>query len=330
MLSSLYEEDALMLILDVKCIEQGDQSSTCRLYNGHVLVMSNHARPVVHDSEDTREISRITRKRMLEKMKSPQCVENKVRIGPPDYSKENLLVIKDLKAQLEGNLKVATGMYAIDVKPIPHPLKNNRSAHLNYINHLKESVETGDCKLSDNSFNKTKQVWKEMGKLFANVGYQWRPTRKKFTSGKLNCGYQWRPTGKKFALGELSPLTRLPVTCGTDHPTVSGLRLFKTRFRGRNGSCTHHSSLGLQCQKTFDQISSNLVSRMSQRRILDLVQAPFGKGNLPLGSKEFAKESYLPHFQVGSNSEQSHVPLAVTPRQGGNARRNVMDIIITQ
>ncbi|GKC08655.1 hypothetical protein Tco_1000265, partial [Tanacetum coccineum] len=47
--------------------------------------------------------------------------------------------IEDLKAQLEGNLKVATrssvkpkvlapGMYAIDVKPIPHPLKNNRSA----------------------------------------------------------------------------------------------------------------------------------------------------------------------------------------------------------
>ncbi|GJY90826.1 hypothetical protein Tco_0506022 [Tanacetum coccineum] len=33
-------------------------------------------------------------------------------------------------------------MYAIDVKPILPPLKNNRSAHLNYINHLKESVET--------------------------------------------------------------------------------------------------------------------------------------------------------------------------------------------
>ncbi|GKE62772.1 hypothetical protein Tco_1513139 [Tanacetum coccineum] len=37
---------------------------------------------------------------------------------------------------------LAPGMYAIDVKPIPPPLKNNRSAHLNYINHLKESVET--------------------------------------------------------------------------------------------------------------------------------------------------------------------------------------------
>ncbi|GJR99646.1 hypothetical protein Tco_0316155 [Tanacetum coccineum] len=61
--------------------------------------------------------------------------------------------IEDLKAQLEGNLKVAArssvktkvlapGMYTIDVEPIPHRLKNNRNAHLIYINHLKESVET--------------------------------------------------------------------------------------------------------------------------------------------------------------------------------------------
>ncbi|GKB13754.1 hypothetical protein Tco_0847677 [Tanacetum coccineum] len=54
-------------------------------------------------------------------------------------------------------------------------------------------------KLSNNSLNKTKRVWKATGKLFTNVGYQ------------------WRPTGKKFTLGKLSPLTRLPVTCGTDH-----------------------------------------------------------------------------------------------------------------
>ncbi|GKE79320.1 hypothetical protein Tco_1545440 [Tanacetum coccineum] len=63
-----------------------------------------------------------------------------------------LTQIEDLKAQLEGNLKVSTrisiktkvlapGMYAIDVEPIPPRLKNNRSAHLDYINHLKESVE---------------------------------------------------------------------------------------------------------------------------------------------------------------------------------------------
>ncbi|GKB41687.1 hypothetical protein Tco_0886629 [Tanacetum coccineum] len=60
---------------------------------------------------------------------------------------------KSLKAQLRSKEScftsdyvkpkvLAPGMYAIDVKPIPHPLKNNRSAHLNYISHLKESVET--------------------------------------------------------------------------------------------------------------------------------------------------------------------------------------------
>ncbi|GKF64672.1 hypothetical protein Tco_0188120, partial [Tanacetum coccineum] len=102
-------------------------------------------------------------------------------------------------------------------------------------------------KLSDKSLNKTKRVWKATGKLFTNVGYQWRPTGMKFTLGKLNCGYQWRPTGKKFPLGELCPLIRLPETCGTDHPSVSRLRLFKTLFRGRDGSCTnqfrHRSSI---------------------------------------------------------------------------------------
>ncbi|GKB41025.1 putative ribonuclease H-like domain-containing protein [Tanacetum coccineum] len=60
--------------------------------------------------------------------------------------------IESLKAQLRSKVScftsdsvkpkvLAPGMYAIDVKPIPHPLKNNRSAHLNYISHLKESVK---------------------------------------------------------------------------------------------------------------------------------------------------------------------------------------------
>ncbi|GJW73986.1 retrovirus-related pol polyprotein from transposon TNT 1-94, partial [Tanacetum coccineum] len=66
------------------------------LYNGHVLVMSNHARPVVHDSEDTRDMAEITRKRMMEKMQSPLCVENKVKIAPPNYLKENFAPQRDL------------------------------------------------------------------------------------------------------------------------------------------------------------------------------------------------------------------------------------------
>ncbi|GJU43806.1 retrovirus-related pol polyprotein from transposon TNT 1-94 [Tanacetum coccineum] len=74
--------------------------------------------------------------------------------------------IESLKAQLRSKEPcftsdyvkpkvLAPGMYAIDVKPIPHPLKNNRSAHLNYISHLKESVETvrEDCRRKQSRSN---------------------------------------------------------------------------------------------------------------------------------------------------------------------------------
>ncbi|GJU21423.1 retrovirus-related pol polyprotein from transposon TNT 1-94 [Tanacetum coccineum] len=58
-----------------------------------------------------------------------------------------------LKAQLKGKIQcdtlpivkpkvLAPGMYAIDVEPIPPPNRNNREVHLDYLKHLKESVET--------------------------------------------------------------------------------------------------------------------------------------------------------------------------------------------
>ncbi|GJT81040.1 hypothetical protein Tco_1055382 [Tanacetum coccineum] len=152
-------------------------------------------------------------------------------------------------------------------------------------------------KLSDNSLNKTKQIWQPKGKLSDN--------RKKFTSGKLNCGYQWRPTGKKYALGELCPLTRLPVTCCSKLDLEEEMAPVhnssgpepKMMFGQNSSSLVLHqmmsaqissglapqclkmldhssSSLGLHCQKTFEQISSNLVSQMSQRRLWHLLQWP--------------------------------------------------------
>ncbi|GJW72693.1 retrovirus-related pol polyprotein from transposon TNT 1-94 [Tanacetum coccineum] len=75
--------DALMMIIN----DMHDQTAlrcssnkislfkqfTCysTLYNGHEIVKTNHAPAVVHDSEDTLEIAEKTRKKMLEKMKSP-------------------------------------------------------------------------------------------------------------------------------------------------------------------------------------------------------------------------------------------------------------------
>ncbi|GJW69440.1 hypothetical protein Tco_0123864 [Tanacetum coccineum] len=60
---------------------------------------------------------------------------------------------ENLKAQIHENIKcitmdsvkprfLAPGRYAIDVEPIPPRSRNNREVHLDYLKHLKESVET--------------------------------------------------------------------------------------------------------------------------------------------------------------------------------------------
>ncbi|GKB18594.1 integrase, catalytic region, zinc finger, CCHC-type containing protein [Tanacetum coccineum] len=52
------------------CLTRAKQTQSA-LYNGHVLVTTNHTPTVIHDSEDTRELAEITRNRMLLKMQSP-------------------------------------------------------------------------------------------------------------------------------------------------------------------------------------------------------------------------------------------------------------------
>ncbi|GJV68662.1 retrovirus-related pol polyprotein from transposon TNT 1-94, partial [Tanacetum coccineum] len=52
------------------CLARAKQAQSA-LYNGHVLVTTNHTPTVIHDSEDTRELAEITRNKMLLKMQSP-------------------------------------------------------------------------------------------------------------------------------------------------------------------------------------------------------------------------------------------------------------------
>ncbi|GJV19584.1 retrovirus-related pol polyprotein from transposon TNT 1-94 [Tanacetum coccineum] len=96
-----------------------------------------------------------------------------------------------------------------------------------------------------NSLHKDQRVWKATGKLFTDIGYQWRPTGTKLTLGKLDCGSQWRPTGKKFALGEICHLTKLSVKCRTGHAWsymgygdyVMGDADLKVRHKSSFGEC---------------------------------------------------------------------------------------------
>ncbi|GJR07011.1 hypothetical protein Tco_0529995 [Tanacetum coccineum] len=76
------------------CLTRAKQVQSA-LYNGHEIVKTNHAPHVMHDLKDTLKIAEITRKRMLEKMKSPLCVENKIFLSH-DISKTVKSVLKPL------------------------------------------------------------------------------------------------------------------------------------------------------------------------------------------------------------------------------------------
>ncbi|GKB40263.1 retrovirus-related pol polyprotein from transposon TNT 1-94, partial [Tanacetum coccineum] len=70
------------------------------LYNGYEIVKNNHVSAIVHNTEDTLKIVEITRRKIYDKMKDPECVTHKVKIAPPDYSKENYLATFTPQKQL--------------------------------------------------------------------------------------------------------------------------------------------------------------------------------------------------------------------------------------
>ncbi|GJR45292.1 retrovirus-related pol polyprotein from transposon TNT 1-94 [Tanacetum coccineum] len=81
------------------CLTHANQVQPA-LYNGHEIIKTNHVPAIVHNSEDTLEIAEITRKKINEKMKDPECVKKKVKIAPHDYSKENYLATFTPQTQL--------------------------------------------------------------------------------------------------------------------------------------------------------------------------------------------------------------------------------------
>ncbi|GJR45629.1 hypothetical protein Tco_1313732 [Tanacetum coccineum] len=63
-------------------------------------VKHNHVPAIVHNTEDTLEIAKITRRKIHDKMKDSECVTHKVKIAPPIYSKENYLATFTPQKQL--------------------------------------------------------------------------------------------------------------------------------------------------------------------------------------------------------------------------------------
>ncbi|GJT47153.1 hypothetical protein Tco_0955868 [Tanacetum coccineum] len=81
------------------CLTRAQQVQPA-LYNGHEFIKTTHVPSIVYNSEDTLEIAEITRKKINDKMKDPECVKKKVKIAPHDYSKQNYLATFTPQKQL--------------------------------------------------------------------------------------------------------------------------------------------------------------------------------------------------------------------------------------
>ncbi|GJY62051.1 hypothetical protein Tco_0462708 [Tanacetum coccineum] len=70
------------------------------LYDGDEILKTHHVLVSVTSSEEDLEIAEITRQKMNEKINDPMCVEKKIKIIPPNYSKENFLATFTPQIQL--------------------------------------------------------------------------------------------------------------------------------------------------------------------------------------------------------------------------------------
>ncbi|GJR62373.1 hypothetical protein Tco_1504535 [Tanacetum coccineum] len=115
------------------------------LYNGHEIVKTNHTLTIVHDSEETLDIAEKTRIGMLDKMKSTLWVDNKIKIGPPDYSKEHYLATFTLQRQLTPEQIFWSSDIA---KMIPKPI-SKLTVYLPNTPKGKEVSNTKECYLTE-------------------------------------------------------------------------------------------------------------------------------------------------------------------------------------
>nr|GEZ08425.1 hypothetical protein [Tanacetum cinerariifolium] len=104
-------------------------------------------------------VSRFTEMHVANTIVEARCLELKAELSilrdksHNDNHNELVNLFSNLEAQILNNVNsvsknhvkptiLTPGKYAIDVEPIHSLLRNNREAHLDYLMHLKESVET--------------------------------------------------------------------------------------------------------------------------------------------------------------------------------------------
>ncbi|GJR29009.1 retrovirus-related pol polyprotein from transposon TNT 1-94 [Tanacetum coccineum] len=247
------------------CLARAKQAQSV-LYSGHALVTTNHAPTVIHDSEDTREIAEITRKRMLKKAETsvPKPI-SALTVYPPNTPVKLVPRILPTKSQFNTLFKEVKEMEEIFDQMNNEVNKNTIDKQcaeiekknllienenlivnlfstqlLDYLGKITLTGSKAECLKSHtvqeapdfNSFFKIKNLEHQIQEK-DNIT---RAHTSEKTSTMLNeiesLKAYLRSKESCFTSDYVKPKVLAPgmlsVQCRTGHPLVSGLRLFKT------------------------------------------------------------------------------------------------------
>nr|GEX00743.1 retrovirus-related Pol polyprotein from transposon TNT 1-94 [Tanacetum cinerariifolium] len=132
-------------------------------------------------------------------------------------SKEKETVIVKLKERLKS---------LSDVAPLAPKLRNNKTAHTDYLRHTQEETATlreiVESERLINPLNTSldyalkRKIWQSTGKMFITIEHIWRPTRRTFTLVRNVCPLT------RIATTAIVPLREpIPIESNTDKPVVT-------------------------------------------------------------------------------------------------------------
>ncbi|GJU86841.1 hypothetical protein Tco_1294387 [Tanacetum coccineum] len=99
--TKLYDQDAVTAIgVQNPFYLRKAKKAQPALYDGDELLKTHHVPVIVTSSEEDLELAETTRIKMNEKMNDSVCVEKRVKIIPPNYSKENFMATFTPQTQL--------------------------------------------------------------------------------------------------------------------------------------------------------------------------------------------------------------------------------------
>ncbi|GJY35278.1 integrase, catalytic region, zinc finger, CCHC-type containing protein [Tanacetum coccineum] len=98
--TKLYDQDATAIGVQNPFYLRKAKKIQPALYDGDELLKTHHVPVIVTSSEEDLELAETTRIKMNEKMNDSVCVEKRVKIIPPNYSKENFMATFTPQTQL--------------------------------------------------------------------------------------------------------------------------------------------------------------------------------------------------------------------------------------